>query len=69
MRSPFAEWLDQLQKIADQENIVVQARHIDVLEHYYKFEKLSPLEAFDDYKPFLERWNALTENGKYAEAT
>jgi len=69
MRSPFAEWLDQMQHIADKENIVVQARHYDVLDHYFNFEKLSPLEAYDDYKEFLRRWNAITENRKHTEAT
>lgn len=68
MRSPFAEWLDQMQHIADKENIVVQARHIDTLEFYFK-DNLTPQDAFDMYKYFLKRWNALTENGKYTEAT
>jgi hypothetical protein len=68
MRSEFAEWLDQIQHIADAENIVVQARHIDLLEHFFKNKHLLPEQAFHDYKKFLIRWNAITENGKNTEA-
>lgn len=68
MRSEFCEFLDQMQLIADKENIVVWARHYDVLDFYFK-EGQNPHEAFSDYKEFLKRWNALTDNGKNTEAT
>lgn len=68
MRSPFAEWLDQMQHIADKEEIVVQARHYDLLDYQFK-TNLTPLEAFKEYKKFLIRWNAITQNGRFTEAT
>lgn len=68
MRSEFAEFLDQMQHEADKEQITVQARHYDVLDYYFKIKK-TPEEAFADYKKFLRRWNAITENGKYTEPT
>lgn len=68
MRSEFAEWLDQMQKEADKEKVIVAARHYDVLDYYFKV-KLSPVEAFRRYnKEFLPRWNAITDNGKNTEA-
>lgn len=68
MRSQFAEWLDQMQHIADNDNIIVQARHYDVLDYYFQMKK-SPQQGYDDYKKnFLPRWNAITENGKNTEA-
>lgn len=69
MRSPFAEFLDQMQHVADAENITVAARHVDVLDYYFKSKK-TPEKAFADYRDnFLPRWNAITCNGKYTEAT
>lgn len=69
MRSEFAQWLDDMQHIADAENITVAARHFDVLDFYFKSKK-SPEQAFLDYRDnFLPRWNAITENGKHTEPT
>ena len=67
MRSEFAEWLDQMQHEADKENITVQARHIDLLDFYFKGKK-TPAEAFKQYVAFLKRWNSITDNGKNTEA-
>jgi len=67
MRSPLAEFLDQMQHVADNEQICIQARHIDVLEYYHQI-KQTPEEAFHNYKKFLVRWNAITDNGKNTEA-
>ncbi len=66
MRSPFADWLDKMQHIADEESIVVQARHYDVLDYYFQ-KKDTPKEAYDSYKKFLIRWNAITQNGRFTE--
>jgi len=66
MKSPFAEWLDKMQHIADKEEIIVQARHYDVLDYYFKSNE-TPEKALGDYKKFLVRWNALTENGRFTE--
>lgn len=68
MRSELAEFLDQMQKVADTENVTIAARHIDILEYYFK-SKMEPQEAFDWYKMFLKRWNAITDNGKNTQAT
>jgi hypothetical protein len=68
MRSEFAEFLDQMQHVADTENVTVAARHCDVLEYYFK-SKMTPTDAFKQYKKFLVRWNAITQNGKFTEAT
>ena len=68
MRSEFAEFLDQMQHIADNDSIIVQARHYDVLDYYFKL-KYSPEDAYKQYKQnFLPRWNAITDNGKNTEA-
>ena len=67
MRSEFAEWLDQMQHVADNENIIVQARHVDLLDFFFRSKK-SPTQAFDKYKKFLVRWNAITDNGRNTEA-
>jgi hypothetical protein len=68
MRSEFAEWLDQMQHVADVDNVTVAARHVDVLDYYFKAKK-TPNEAFQEYKRFLDRWNALTDNGRNTAAT
>lgn len=69
MRSEFAEWLDQMQHIADKDNIVVQARHYDVLDYYFKSNK-TPQQGYESYKNnFLPRWNAITKNGRFTEST
>lgn len=69
MRSEFAEWLDQMQHIADADNITVAARHHDVLDYYFKI-KLTPQDAYKRYKTqFLPRWNAITQNGRFTEAS
>ena len=68
MRSEFAEFLDQMQHIADTENMVVQARHYDVLDYYFQMKE-TPEEAFKQYKKFLARWNAITDYGRNTEAT
>lgn len=69
MRSELCEFLDQMQKHADVDNITVAARHFDVLEFYFKM-KYTPEKAYRQYKVnFLPRWNAITENGKFTEAT
>lgn len=67
MRSEFSEWLDQMQHVADADGITVAARHFDVLDYYFKSGK-TPEEAQEDYKKFLQRWKALTDNGKNTEA-
>jgi hypothetical protein len=68
MRSEFAEWLDQMQHIADSDNIIVAARHYDWL--CFQFEtKETPTEAYHNYRHFLKRWNAITKNGLFTEAT
>lgn len=67
MRSELAEFINLMQHIADEDKIVIAARHIDVLEYYFK-AKQTPEQAYQQYKNnFLPRWNALTENGKYTE--
>lgn len=69
MRSPLAEFIDKMQHIADADNMVIAARHIDVLEFYF-LTKETPQAAYDNYKNrFLPRWNALTDNGKFTEPT
>ena len=67
MRSEFAEWLDQMQHVADNENIIVQARHVDLLDFFFRSKK-SPMQAFEEYNKFLVRWNAITDNGRNTEA-
>lgn len=67
MKSDFAQWLDEIQHIADEDNITVAARHYDVLDYYFKINK-SPHEAYLDYKNnFLPRWNAITRYGQNTE--
>lgn len=62
MKSEFCQWLNDMQEIADNDNIVVQARHFDVLDYYFKAHN-SPQEAFADYKNnFLPRWNAINQS-------
>lgn len=70
MRTEFAEFLDQMQHIADKDGIDIQARHIDLLEFYFKRKtKMTPQQAYDDFKTnFLPRWNAITQNGRFTEA-
>ena len=64
MRSDFAQFLDDMQHIADKDGITIAARHYDVLDYYFKIYK-SPENAYYDYKNhFLPRWNAITQNGK-----
>jgi hypothetical protein len=63
MRSEFAEWLDQMQHVADTENIIVQARHVDLLDFFFRSKK-SPTQAFEEYVRFLFKWNAITDNGR-----
>ena len=58
MISEFAQYLTDMQKIADDSNIIIEARHFDVLDYYYK-AKQSPLEAFKDYCKFRIRIYAL----------
>jgi predicted metallo-beta-lactamase superfamily hydrolase len=67
MRSEFTEWLDQMQHVADADNVTVAARHFDVLDYYFKSKK-TPEEAYQDYTKFLKRWNALTNSGQNTEA-
>ena len=67
MRTKFAEWLDQMQHVADNEDITVAARHYDFLDFLFKSKK-GPIEAFAEYKKFLVRWNAITDNGHNTEA-
>lgn len=49
-----------MQKIADDSNIIIEARHFDVLDYYFK-AKQSPMEAFKDYCKFRVRIYALEE--------
>jgi len=47
---------------------IIQARHYDVLDYYFK-SKNTPEEAYRYYsKHFLPRWKAITDNGKKTEA-
>lgn len=66
MRTELADYIDKMQHIADNENITIQARHIDLLDYYFKIE-MTPKEAVEGYKEFLSRWNAITDNGKNTE--
>lgn len=66
MRTKFADWLDQMQHEADKKSIVVQARHVDMLDYMFKCGD-TPTEAVKGYELFLKRWNALTNNGKNTE--
>jgi hypothetical protein len=68
MRSEFAQWLDEMQHIADKGAVDVQARHYDVLDFYFKARK-SPQQAYDEFTKYLKRWNALTKNGRFTEPT
>lgn len=67
MRSEFAQWLDEMQHLADADSITVAARHYDVLDYYFKMNK-SPQTPYDEYKKFVNRWNAITDNGRHTEA-
>jgi len=58
MRSEFCDYLYQMQEIADDSNIIVEARHYDVLDYYFK-SKQSPMEAFKEYCKFRIRIYAL----------
>jgi len=60
MKTEFCQYLYDMQKIADDSNITVEARHFDVLDFYFK-SKLSPLQAFKEYAKFLPRIYALDE--------
>lgn len=60
MKTEFCQYLYDMQKIADDSNITIEARHFDVLDFYFK-SKLSPLEAFKEYTKFLPRIYALDE--------
>lgn len=68
MRSELAEFLDQMQHLADADNIVIAARHIDVLEFYF-LSGDTPEQAYTNYKTrFLPRWNVLTDHGTKTQA-
>lgn len=58
MISEFAQYLTDMQKIADDSNIIIEARHFDVLDYYFK-AKQSPMEAFKEYCKFRIRIYAL----------
>lgn len=58
MITEFAQYLTDMQKIADDSNIIVEARHFDVLDYYFK-AKQSPLDAFKEYSKFRARIYAL----------
>jgi len=58
MKSDFCEYLEEMQVIASQENIIVEAQHFDVLDYYYK-SKIKPAEAFKQYKQFRVRVYAI----------
>lgn len=66
MRSQFSQFLHDMQDEATKENTIVEARHYDVLKFYFQ-SNMKPIDAFENYKKFKERWNAITENGKYTE--
>lgn len=58
MISEFSQYLTDIQKIANDSNIIIEARHFDVLDYYFK-AKQSPMEAFKDYCKFRIRIYAL----------
>jgi len=58
MISKFCQYLYDIQKIADDSNIIVEARHFDVLDYYFKSNH-SPKEAFKAYCKFRKRIYAL----------
>lgn len=58
MITEFAQYLTDMQKIADDSDIIIEARHFDVLDFYFK-SKQSPLEAFKEYCRFRVRIYAL----------
>jgi len=60
MKSEFCQYLCDMQKIADGSNIIIEARHFDVLDYYFKAKK-SAIEAFKDYCKFRSRIYALEE--------
>jgi hypothetical protein len=67
MRSEFCDFIDKMQHIADADKVIIQARHFDVLDYYFKRGD-APEEAYENYKDnFLRRWNAITDNGKNTE--
>lgn len=68
MRSQFAEWLDQLTKLAEKDNTVVHARFYDSLKFWFDCGE-KPEGGYECYQRFMKRWNAITENGKHTEAT
>jgi len=66
MKSPFAEWLDDLQHEADKENAIVYGRHYDILIHLFEQGK-NVKDAFVEYNKFTQRWNAITQSGKFTK--
>lgn len=58
MRSEYCEFLTQMQKIADKDAVIIEARHHDVLDFYFT-EKKTPEEAYAEYMKFRDRWYAI----------
>lgn len=63
MRSKFCNWCIQLQKIATKENIIVEARHFDMLDYFYK-TGTTPEKTYPEYKEFRKRWMELNDSSK-----
>lgn len=58
MRSEYCEFLTQMQKIADADSVIIEARHHDVLDFYFK-ENKTPERAYKEYLKFRKRWYAI----------
>ncbi|MES2487574.1 MAG: hypothetical protein V4581_16710 [Bacteroidota bacterium] len=63
MKSELCQWLTDLQKIASKDGVIVEAQHFDVLEYYFK-SPISLEEAYELYKKFRIRYEALTSESQ-----
>lgn len=59
MRSEFCQWLLEFQEVASKENIIVEARHFDVLEYYFTAKEGTLEQTLEEYKNFRKRWYAI----------
>lgn len=58
MTSNFCNYLLVMQELADKDKVIIEARHFDVLDIYFKLE-YHPVQAYKWYLEFRKRWYAL----------
>lgn len=60
-KSNFCQWLADLQQLANEDNIIIEAQHYDCLNLLYHewLQGITNEEAYARYKDFRKRWHAL----------